>query len=62
MNEEIEKKIKELDDQRARLLYDLCEDNKIYHPQIILGLVQEIRSITSVLKILRGAHGNFKSR
>ncbi len=60
MIEEIKNKIKELDDERAQLLFNLIEDDRIYHPPIILGLVHEIRSLTRVIKILKNEEERFK--
>ena len=60
LQEQIEKKIKELDDERAQLLFNLIEDNRIFHPPVILGLVNEIRSLTRVIRILKNEEGRFK--
>ena len=54
MDDEVKKQIEKLDNHRARLLQTLCEDPKLFHPEAILGLVHEIRSITRVLKLLKG--------
>lgn len=54
MNEELAKKIEELDTRRAQILCTLCEDDRVFYPEVILGLVHEIRGITRILKILKG--------
>ena len=53
MNDEIAKQINALDTRRAEILYAICENERIYLPEIILSLVQEVRSITRILKVLR---------
>jgi len=54
MVEDLTKKIEALDNRRAQILYSLCEDERLFMPEVILGLVHEIRSITKILKILKG--------
>lgn len=55
MDNKVQKEIDKLDNQRAILLKELCENTKLFHPEAILGLVHEVRSITRVLKILKEA-------
>lgn len=47
-----EKVVQDLKQKRADLLYQLCHDNTIYMPEIILGMVNEAKSITGILKIM----------
>jgi hypothetical protein len=42
----------ELDNQRAALLWDICENDKLYLPELILNKVHQIRNITKMLKKL----------
>lgn len=51
---ELEGKINGLVNRRAELLFRICEDQRLYHPDAIMNLVHEVRSITQVLKILKG--------
>lgn len=55
MSKEIDKFIEELDTRRAQLLQAICEDDNLWHPNIILQLVGEIRSVTKMIKMLKGA-------
>ena len=59
MNEEIAKKIDEFENRRAHLLQALCEDERIYIPEVLLNMVSEIRSITKIMKMLKGGGDNF---
>ncbi len=61
MDDKIEKKIEELDNRRAQILQALCEEDRIFIPELILGLVHEVRSITKVLRILKGEKGRFET-
>jgi len=50
----IENLKKELINKRSEILFALCEDESIYHPQIIHQLVMDLRSITKLLKLIDG--------
>lgn len=54
MNEETKKQIEKLDNRRSEILYALCENAKIFHPELLLSLIQEVRAITRILKALKG--------
>jgi hypothetical protein len=54
MDDELRKQLDALDTRRAQLLFDICENDKIWMPELILGMVQEIRSITKIIRILKG--------
>ena len=43
---------KKLEEDRAQLLKVICEGEEIYHPDVIVHLVYQIRGITNLLKIL----------
>ena len=47
---EIENKMEQ---RKAEILYILCENDKIYHPQLISDLVSEVRAITKIIKLLK---------
>ena len=57
MSKEIKEKIEELDTRRAELLRAICEDDSLWNSNIIVQLVNEIRAITKILRILRGDEG-----
>jgi len=50
------KKIKQmidaLDNERAQILQTLCEDEKVYLPEVLLQLVSRARSITKTIAVL----------
>lgn len=48
----LSKTIKRLHSRRIRIIYILCEKEDISHPEILIGLIYELRSITKVLKTL----------
>jgi len=52
--DELDKKIEALESRRSYLLFQICENDGLFIPEIILGMVQEIRGITKILKILKG--------
>jgi len=61
MDKDLKIKLSKLIDRRAEILYKLCHDEKIFHPEIILGMVNEVRGITKTLIILgMGENGEFK--
>jgi len=45
--------INELNNKKAELLYTICEDEKVYHPEILIQLVYEVRSIIKLLKMIK---------
>ncbi len=45
--------IKELEEERDKLIYELCNDNKLYAAEIILHTVYQIRSITQLLRFIK---------
>lgn len=47
-----EELIKKLEEERDRLLYELCNDEKVYYPEVILHTVYQIRSITQLLRFI----------
>jgi len=57
---DLKKRIGELDDERARLLQSLCEDESIWHPELIVRIVHSIRTITRIIRILKGEEERFK--
>ena len=52
MDEDFKAKMQELIDKRAEILYQLCHDEKLFHPEVLIGMIQEVRGITKVLIIL----------
>jgi hypothetical protein len=48
-----ERIIERLENRKAELLYQLCEDERIYIPEVIAQTVFEIREITRILKFLK---------
>lgn len=44
---------KKLEEERALLLKEICEGGEIYHPDVIVHMVYQIRGITNLLKILK---------
>jgi len=50
----IENLKEELINKRSQLLYTLCEDESVFHPQVIHQLVIDLRSITKILKMING--------
>jgi len=44
--------IKRLEDRKAQLWFELCEDDRIYIPEVIAQMVFEIRQITKMLNLL----------
>lgn len=46
--------IAKFEEKRAELLHMLCEDERIFIPEVIFQIVTDIRSITKLLKVLRG--------
>jgi hypothetical protein len=54
MEDELKKQLDALDTRRAQILYEICENEKLWMPEIILGMVHEIRSITRIIRILKG--------
>ena len=54
MDKDIKKLLDNIRKRRAEILYALCEDYQVYIPQIIVGLVNEIRSLTKIIKIIEG--------
>lgn len=53
MDKYLQQKIDQLDTRRAQILQVLCEDDKVYHPEVLISLINEIRGITKILKILK---------
>jgi len=47
-----EKILKKLNDRRAELLYTICEDERVYHAEILLNAIFEIRSIVKLKRDL----------
>lgn len=58
MSKEIEKQIESFTNRRAQLLHLLCESDRVFYPDAILGIVHEIRSITKILRIFKGSNLN----
>jgi len=50
----IENLRKELINKRSEILFALCEDESVFHPQVIHQLVVDLRSITKLLKLIDG--------
>jgi hypothetical protein len=48
-----ERIIERLENRKAELLYQLCEDERIYIPEIIAQMVMEVREITRILKMFK---------
>ncbi len=49
----LETTIERLEAERAQILHAICEDDQIYLPEVILQLVQRIRSLTKTLRAFR---------
>ena len=47
-----EKIIDSLENRKAKILFDLCENDKIYMPEIIAQMVMELRGLTKILRLL----------
>lgn len=43
-----------LDTKRAELIYIICERRDIIEPNMLLQIIYEIRSITQIIKLLKG--------
>jgi hypothetical protein len=58
MNEDtinqLNSKLEELDSRRAEILFELCNNDKLWIPEIIMGLVSEARSITKLIRMIKG--------
>jgi len=50
--EKIKKQIEVLNNERAKMLQIICEDDKLYVPEIILNIVFRVRSITKTIQSL----------
>ncbi len=59
MEDKIKEAIEKLVEDRAGLLQAVCEDHTIWQPQIIVQVVHEIRSITKLIRMLKGEKGEF---
>ena len=59
MEDKIKEAIEELVEQRARILQMICEDDSIWQPQIIIQAVHEVRSITRIIRLLKGDKDRF---
>ena len=53
LKEKLEGQIEILNDERARILQTLCENDKLYIPEIILQIVFRARSITKTIQSLK---------
>ncbi|HDZ24940.1 hypothetical protein LCGC14_1005620 [marine sediment metagenome] len=54
MDKLIKETIDKLVDQRAHILQAICEDESIWQPQFIIQAVNEVRSITRMIRMLKG--------
>ncbi len=59
MEDKIKEAIEELVEQRARILQMLCEGDAIWQPQLIVQAVHEVRSITRIIRLLKGEKDQF---
>ncbi len=59
MEDKIKEAIEKLVEDRAGLLQAICEDYTIWQPQIIVQVVNEVRAITKMIKILKGEKDQF---
>lgn len=46
--------IEQLKNRKAEILYTICENEKVYIPEIIYHFVVELRQITKLIKLLEG--------
>lgn len=61
LKQKIEKEIEQLDNERAQILQDLCVNERIFLPEIILQLVNRARAITRTIISLKGILGNIEN-
>ena len=59
MDKLIKETIDKLVDQRAHILQAICEDESIWQPQFIIQAVNEVRSITRMIRMLKGEKERF---
>ena len=50
--ERSEEIVLEIRRRRADLIFDLFEEDKTFHPDVIFRIVMEIRSLTKILKLI----------
>jgi len=48
-----EELIKKLEKRRGELLYAILEDDRVFHPEIIVRIVYELRGIINILKEIK---------
>lgn len=46
--------LKTLRQRRSDIMMVLSEDDSIYHPQVLVGLIYEMRSLTKMINIIIG--------
>ncbi len=53
VGEKLKAEIERLDDERANILKTLCEDDRVFLPEILLNLISLVRAITKNIKSLK---------